>query len=269
MINLMQPWPMPMLTRPHEDAAHDVSFDIVHGVQPSSNPKLDWGRADALRAGLLEDTGLGLPGCVDLRVGCAWWGSRAAEPGLGHWAAVESVLRWHLVKNCRLSGDDALCIEFMRQQAGGADLMKRLSLKGLLDIVRKRGCLPGRNPPLTPASANALAAQRRIACYFNLIESHSQSTLASLRRWLADVGPVVAVLNTDQTWINASATGGLLGGYLSHTTIEREAVALVGYTRNGFLIRTHRGPSWGNDGHVQVNDAYLAASICEAFGLCM
>jgi hypothetical protein len=146
------------------------------------------------------------------------------------------------------------------------------SLKAALDIVRKFGVvldttLPFATGQLYPGQVGtfyALAAQRKIASYFNL-----GSSLAAWRKWIALNGPILTRLDVDATWDNAAATQGKLTTYKPATARGGHAVALVGYTATTFIVRNSWGTGWGDKGFGYASNAYAAAAFTEAYGVAL
>jgi hypothetical protein len=144
------------------------------------------------------------------------------------------------------------------------------SLKAALDVARKFGVvldsdLPFASGELYPDSAStfyALAAQRRIASYFNLGRQ-----LTEWRKWIANNGPILTRLDVDATWDGASATQGKLDTYQPLTTRGGHAVALVGYTSDRFIVRNSWNTGWGDKGFAYASNDYASAAFTEAYGV--
>jgi Papain family cysteine protease len=110
----------------------------------------------------------------------------------------------------------------------------------------------------------ATAAMRRIAAYFNLGKD-----LNAWRTWLATNGPILAGLNVDATWDNATATQGRLDTFQPNTVRGGHAVCIIGYTTDGrFIIRNSWGTNWGDNGFAYASEAYInGAFYNESYGV--
>jgi hypothetical protein len=251
----------------------------ILNVLPSKKPEQDWGFENAADAGVLGAP-TAIPGSKDLRE--PWWkindqGSTGSCVG---WATADSVLRWHFVKTGRLKTDELLSPRFIWMAAKETDEFitqpttfieeDGTSLKAALDIARKYGAVPddvlpfqtGRLYPNPAKTFYALAAQRKIASYFNL-----QLNLGNWRTWLATKGPILTRLDVDATWDSASENAGVLDTYQPQTARGGHAVALVGYTSTGFIVRNSWGTSWGDKGFAYASFSYAQSAFTEAYGV--
>jgi hypothetical protein len=114
------------------------------------------------------------------------------------------------------------------------------------------------------ATFYAIATQLKIAAYFNLGDEP-----AGWRTWLAGSGPILTRLNVDATWDNATATKGKLTTYKPSTARGGHAVALVGYTTTGFIVRNSWGTGWGDKGYAYASNAYARRAFTEAYGVAL
>lgn len=108
----------------------------------------------------------------------------------------------------------------------------------------------------------ALAAQMKIASYFNL-----GTKVHSRRIWLANSGPILTRLDVGETWDNATRTNGRLNVYKPKTARGGHAIALVGYTRDRFIVRNSWGIGWGGRGFGYASIAHAQAAFTEAYGV--
>jgi hypothetical protein len=247
---------------------------------PSRNTERDWGFEHAADAGILAARA-SIPASKDLRE--SWWkiGDQGSTGSCVGWATADSLLRWHLVKANRLAKDELLSPRFIWMAAKETDeFINRpttfietdgTSLKAALDIARKYGAvvdsvLPFLSGKLYPDEAKtfyALAAQRKIASYFNL-----GTNLANWRTWLATKGPILTRLDVDATWDEAKATQGQLDVYQPNTVRGGHAIGLVGYTPDRFIVRNSWGTStWGDQGFGYASLGYAQAAFTEAYGV--
>lgn len=252
--------------------------EYILNCLPSRDTEKDWQMDSADAAGLLA--AVPIPPSKDIRE--LWW-SIGDQDGTGScvgWATADSVLRWHFVKANRLSQKELLSTRYVWMAAKETDafvsrpttFIERdgTSLKAALDVARKFGVvldsvLPFLPGTLYPGKADifyALAAQRRIASYFNL-----GTNLANWRRWIATSGPVLTRLNVDATWYAATANQGKLDVYQPQTADGGHAIALVGYTPASLIVRNSWGTSWGDQGFGYASNAYAQAAFTEAYGI--
>jgi C1A family cysteine protease len=254
--------------------------DRILNCVPSRDTDSDWSFADAAEADLLEASS-SIPEFRDLREP-AWWGiddQRDTGACVG-WAAANSVLRWHFVKAGLLPGFERLSARYLWMASKETDAFTSYpstfieaagtSIKTALDIARKFGVVPESVLPFDhdvmypgrPNSFYAMAARYKISSYFSL-----GSDLRKWREWLAFNGPILTRLNVDETWYRAASTNGVLEEYRSETAAGGHAVALVGYTARGFIVRNSWGEGWGDKGFGYARDAYALAAFTEAYGV--
>jgi len=246
---------------------------------PSRKVETDWPIESAMGAGLLAARPA-IPSAKDLRE--SWWtiGDQKNTGSCVGWASGDSVIRWHFVKANRLPKPQRLSPRFIWMASKETDQFvtqpttfiesEGTSLKAALDIARKFGTvkdlvLPFEPMKLYPDSSQtfyALAAQLKIASYFNL-----GTSLNNWRTWLANNGPILTRLNVDATWDNATRTNGKLDVYQPNTTRGGHAIALVGYTRDCFIVRNSWGTGWGDKGFGYASLAYTQAAFTEAYGV--
>ncbi|MFO0508258.1 MAG: C1 family peptidase, partial [bacterium] len=88
------------------------------------------------------------------------------------------------------------------------------------------------------------------------------------RNWIANNGPIAVRLECDSTWDNIGSDG-VLDEYdrASAGPEDGHAVALVGYTKNHFIVRNSWGTNWGDKGFAYATNAYTAAAFDEAYGV--
>ena len=237
---------------------------------------------NAQDAGLLAATAR-VPRSKDLRED-SWWSisDQGATGACVGWASTDSVLRWHLTRAGRIANSDRLSPRFTWMAAKETDQFVAqpttfietdgTSLKAALDVLRKWGAvrdavLPFRGGALYSgevATFYALAAQLKIAAYFNL-----GVKLAGWRTWLAGNGPILTRLDVDASWDNATDTKGKLAVYRKTTARGGHAVAVVGYTPTAFIVRNSWGTGWGDKGYAYASDAYAAKAFTEAYGIAL
>jgi hypothetical protein len=255
------------------------SVQRILNCEPSQGTEEDWLFANAEDAGLLAAPAH-LPDTVDLRE--RWWkiGDQGQTGSCVGWATGDSVLRWHFVKADRLKQAGLLSVRYVWMAAKETDEFNSrpttfiesdgTSLKAALDVVRKFGVITDDvlhfgNGTLYQGdwrTLYALAARLKIASYFNL-----GSNLDEWRKWLAGNGPILTRLDVDDTWLNAPHTGGKLDQYLPNATHGGHAVAIVGYDKDGFIVRNSWGNNWGDKGFAYASPAYAQSAFTEAYGI--
>ncbi|WP_335948446.1 C1 family peptidase [Salipiger bermudensis] len=237
----------------------------------------DWTISDARSADILRTSYQ--PEEYDLRE--EWWtvGDQRATGSCVGWATADSVLRWHFVQGGRLAEDEQISVRFIWMAAKETDEFRRrptsfieeagTSLKAALDVARKLGCVTERVLPFdreevftgTEAGFYSRASRLKIASYHNLGRS-----LTDWRQWLYQNGPILTRLNVDNAFYNAAQTGGRL---TQHDPNARggHAVSLVGYTREGFIVRNSWSARWGDRGFALATDSYAESAFTEAYGV--
>lgn len=259
----------------------DVSQRICN-LEPSKGTSKDWSFEDSVTGGAVRAIAAPPPS-VDLRR--SWWAINDQEDtgSCVGWATADGVVRYHMVKALRLPKNQLLSPRFVWMASKETDEFTTradtfieeagTSLKSAMDVVRKFGAVTNDLLPFHIAtkmhvgSANAFyaeAAQRKIAAYFNL-----QRNLAQWKTWLSTNGPILAALSVDQTWQNATATGGNVDVFMPNTVRGGHAITIVGYLASGrFIVRNSWGTGWGDGGFAYVSPAYIAAGFFdESYGV--
>jgi C1A family cysteine protease len=212
----------------------------------------------------------------------SWWGidDQGNTGSCVGWASANSVFRWHFVKAGKLSKTEMMSARYIWMASKETDIFTSCptsfieiagtSLKASLDIARKFGAVPESVLPfssqnLYPGRTNtfyAIAAQFKISSYFSLGRN-----LKKWREWLAFNGPILTRLNVDDTWYQATSNNGKLDSYKERTARGGHAIALVGYTADGFIVRNSWGEGWGDNGFAYASDSYSQAAFTEAYGV--
>ncbi len=256
--------------------------DRICNLIPSRDTEKDWGIENAFASDALAAP-LALPASVDLR-DPSWWdiGDQGPTGSCVGWGSTDSVARYHFVKAGRLATTEHLSIRLSWMGSKELDTDPNpntfiesagTTLKGAVDILRNKGAVLDSLLPfhisnyLYLGAENtfyATASTRKIAAYFNL-----RKNLNDWRSWLATRGPILAALNVDATWDNATSTKGKLELFQPKTTRGGHAIAIVGYTAdNHFIVRNSWGTAWGDKGFGYASEAYITAGFFnESYGI--
>ena len=254
----------------------------ICNLVPSRNTEKDWTLESAFAAGAVSAPRAALPASVDLRA--SWWdvGDQKQTGSCVGWASTDGVTRYHMVQAGKLAKTGRLSPRCTWMASKETDTYTTrpetfieeagTSLKAAMDILRKYGSVPEQMLPFAIATYMyqgdenaffATAATRRIASYFNLAKN-----LGDWRTWLAAHGPIMAGLNVDATWDNATATNGNLDVFQPNTVRGGHAICIVGYTASKrFIVRNSWGTGWGDKGFGYASEAYInAAFFNESYG---
>ncbi len=239
----------------------------------------DWGVAHAKGAGLLGARAR-VPGRRDLRAD--WWtvGDQGTTGSCVGWAVADGLIRWHLVQAGRLARNQRLSVRFAWMAAKETDEwssspttfieQEGTSLKAALDVARRHGAVTDRVIPFRsgrlfqgdPLTFRALASKMKIRNYFGL---HTPGE--EWRWWLAVNGPIVARLEVDDAFSEATRTSSELRHHGAGTGYGAHAVTIVGYRPDGFLVRNSWGRAWGSRGFAWMTDEYAAKAVEEAYAI--
>lgn len=257
-------------------------WERICNVEPSTGTDKDWTFQDSISGGALRAV-TAPPPSVDLRK--RWWTINDQEDtgSCVGWATADGVVRYQMVMANRLPKNQLLSPRFVWMASKETDEFTAradtflegagTSLKAAMDIVRKFGAVKETLLPFhivtkmhvgTENAFYAEAAQRKVAAYFNL-----QRNLNQWKQWLSTNGPILAALSVDQTWDNATATGGNIDVFMPNTARGGHAIAIVGYLASGrFIVRNSWGTGWGDGGFGYVTPAYIAAGFFdESYGV--
>lgn len=265
---------------------------FILNCKPSKNTENDWRLSSAIASGVHIEKAEAIPTEKDLRDN-SWWkiGNQWKTGSCVGWGTADGVLRWHFTMAGKLKKTDSLSVRFIWMASKETDEFTSrptsfieedgTSLKAALDIARKFGVvtttiLPFENPPGTPElfispvpndpnpenTFYAIAAQRKIAGYFNLGRN-----LADWRAWIANNGPILTRLGVDSTWDNATQTKGNLDKYFPDRVRGGHCVAIVGYTKDRFIVRNSWDTSWGDLGYAYASNEYAGSAFTEAYGV--
>lgn len=257
----------------HEDPGERRILNCI----PSPGVERDWSVQTAQEAQILRAAYY--PEEVDLRA--PWWpiADQGHTGSCVGWATADSVLRWKFVRSGRIGQNDLLSPRFLWMAAKETDVFVErptsfieeagTSLKAALDVARNLGAVKESALPFdrdqvwrgTEAGFYALAAQLKIASYHNL-----GTDMSHWRLWIYQNGPILTRLEVDRVF-HACGKDGVLQTYDPHSRQGGHAVALVGYTRAGFIVRNSWSTQWGREGYALATDAYATAAFTEAYGV--
>jgi C1A family cysteine protease len=250
----------------------------IFNCDPSRNTQNDWQYEHAVAARAPKAGAI--PTSKDLRA--SWWkiGDQGATGSCVGWASADSMLRWHFVKTSRLKKEQSLSVRFQWMASKETDTLvtwattfiddSGTNLKSALDIARKYGAVEESvlpfNGGLSPLSEEVFygkAAALKISSYYNLIRGNK---LTNFRNWIANNGPIMVRLDCDRTWDRVGRDG-VLEKYIASTANGGHAVALVGYTKDYFIVRNSWGTSWGDKGYAYASNEYVQAAFTEGYGV--
>lgn len=256
----------------------------VLNIVPSRDTQKDWKYENAVGAGLAAGRVAAVPASKDLRE--TWWdiGDQVDSGSCVGWATADGLLRWHFTKTNRLPKTEKLSPRFTWMASKETDQYTSYpetmieaagtSLKAALEVSRKFGAAKMTTLPFRPellfrgeeATFFSLIAQFKIASYYNLTPAPGKSSFPIWRDWLANHGPILTRLDVDATWDDVKKNGNL-DTYRPDTARGGHAIALVGYTRERFIIRNSWGKGWGDKGFAYASLAYAQAAFTEAYGV--
>ena len=273
-----------MATRKTTKPASVATTPYILNCLPSPAQEKNWTLATAVAAGLASaGSGKAAAAGIDLRA--AWWavGDQGNTGSCVGWGTADAVLRWHFVKAGRLAKTERLSVRYVWMASKETDPYTTRPtsfiesdgtwLTAALGIAQKFGVVTDKVLPfklggqsqMYTDNANtfyALAAQRRIASYFNLGRD-----LAKWRNWLATQGPILVRLDVDSAFMQATATKGKLDSYTANSGLGGHCVALVGYVDGRFIVRNSWGTGWGDKGFAYTADSYAQPAFTEAYGV--
>ncbi|MES2716206.1 MAG: C1 family peptidase [Pseudomonadota bacterium] len=252
---------------------------------PSPKPEKNWTLETAAAAGLTSTSKSTAAAVANIDLRAAWWkvGDQGNTGSCVGWGTADAVLRWHFVKAGRLAKTERLSTRYIWMASKETDQYTTRPtsfvesdgtwLTAALGIAQKFGVVTDKVLPfklggqsqMYTGSANtfyALAAQRRIASYFNLGRD-----LAKWRHWLATQGPILTRLDVDDAFMQATSAKGRLDSYTAHSGLGGHCVALVGYVNGRFIVRNSWGTGWGDKGFAHAADSYAQPAFTEAFGV--
>ncbi len=243
----------------------------------SENQQNDWQLDQATESGLLDDT-IELPPTYDLRE--QWWSIRDQKNtgACVGFATADGVLRWHYTKKELITEGTEVSPRFIWMANKETDTFTSYpstfiesvgtQTKLALAIARKFGCaleedLPMEGPLYTGSMQDFYynAAKLRIVAYQNLGRDPQK-----WRYWIATKGPILTRMKVDSSWLNAPVDGSELIRYDRASARGGHAVAIVGYYKDGFIIRNSWGTGWGDNGFAYATKAYSAEAFTEAYG---
>ncbi len=257
--------------------ARSGKYERILNCVESMKTENDWQLDRATEAGLQDDT-IKLPEAVNLHE--PWWKIRdQKETGacVG-FATADGVLRWHYTKKGLINESTEVSPRFIWMANKETDTFTAYpstfiesvgtQTKLALAIARKYGCVMEEDLPMDgPLYSGSIqdfyynAARFRIIAYQNLGRDQQK-----WRYWIATNGPILVRLNVDSSWMNASGTGGELIKYDKASARGGHAIAIVGYDKDGFIIRNSWGTDWGDKGLAHASNAYSAEAFTEAYG---
>lgn len=238
----------------------------------------DW-TIDTARQAKLVPARLSRPARRDLRT--SWWRVRDQKRtgACVGFATADGALRWHYVQAGLIRRGDLTSPRFVWMANKETDDVTAYpttfietagtQTKWALRIAHRYGCVLEKDLPMenglytgSTVSFYTRAARLRIKAYFNLGRN-----LEIWRYWIGVQGPILTRLNCDGSWMNATRTRCHLKTYPTGSLYGGHAVALVGYTKDYFIVRNSWGVGWGDRGFVYAWDSYAQKAFTEAYGV--
>lgn len=261
-----------------------IKKPIAHCVRSRDKEK-DWTIIHAIVNGIVK---VDFQEEINLRTGNDWWeiGNQGLTGSCTAWAATDSLLRWHLVRAKKIEETESLSVQFTWMAAKETDNYASYPetfiensgtpLKGALDVLKKYGAVLDKHLPFGGRIAEpqmnteifySMASLFSINSYYSIIKENDVN-LDHLRMWLSSIGPIMAMTDTDENFRNYK-NGGKLDFYDLNTVVPDtgHAIAIVGYTRDYFVIRNSWGTDWGDNGYAYASNEYVSAAFCEGYGI--
>lgn len=251
---------------------------------PSQGKETDWKFEKAIEDGLITKD---YPESFDLREE-DWWsvGDQGYTSSCIGWASTDGMLRWHLVKANKIDKNDKLSVRFIWMAAKETDNnveypetfieSSGTPMKPAMEVMRKFGCVHEKELEFNKGFASSdhttesffsLAAELKIKAYYCL-QYDEIFDLDRFKKWIFNVGPVLAMVDLDQNfWNPYTDKTALVNEYDKDNQKGGHAVVLVGYTKDHFIVRNSWGAEYGDNGYAYVSNAYMQAAFCEAYGI--
>lgn len=254
-------------------AAGDVR---VLNILPSTLTNMDYTLLNAIRSGIIELKSP--PPSIDLRAD--WWdisnqGNSGACVGFG---VADGLLRYIFTKNKSLNPGERLASGILWQAAKETDVfndqattfiaLEGTSVKAALNFAQTKGIVRESVAPFgtlytkDAATFYRLAAQLRLSGIYNLGKNFN-----NWKQWLSTSGPIVAAINVDSSFQNATAAKGKLDSYNLNQIYGGHCICFVGYTSdNRIIIRNSWGTDWGDKGYAYASVDWIMKACLEAYG---
>jgi hypothetical protein len=253
------------------------SGDIrILNLLPSTDINEDYTLLNAINSGVIELATP--PKSLDLRQD--WWdisdqGNSGACVGFG---VADGLLRWLFTKNKSINPGERLASGILWQAAKETDsfvdqattfiALEGTSIKAALQFAQTKGIVRESVAPFgtlyskDAATFYRLAAQLRLSGIYNLGKN-----INNWKQWLSRSGPIVAAINVDSTFQNATATKGKLDNYNINNIYGGHCICFVGFTDDDrIIIRNSWGKSWGDQGFAYASFDWIMKASLEAYG---
>lgn len=212
-----------------------------------------------------------------------WWeiGNQGNTSSCVGWASTDSVLRYHLVKEGRMEKTDKLSVRFTWMAAKQMEDPTATYLedagtpmKVAVEVFRKIGSVPENDFPFDQDFSDGydtstffdLASQFKIKSYYCLRWDDDYS-LDNFRMWIDQRGPLFAMIDVDSSLMSYSPDLHSWDEESYKVNNSGHAVAIVGYTKDHFIIRNSWGSEYGENGYAFASNEYIKAGMCEAYGI--
>jgi hypothetical protein len=236
---------------------------------PSKDTENDWQFENFENAGIIN-TDKEVPETKDNRE--EWWkiNNQGETGSCVGWATADGVLRWHFVKLNRIDKEELLSPKFIWMASKETDDYTDMpttfideagtSIKQALIIAKKYGCVKDQ---MLPFESEKLYEGKIGEFYANANKFRIDSFVPlrntiQMKFWLAFEGPILTRLDIDKSWWNLlNDKSGNLDTYYQPDLPAGHAVAIVGYTKDRFIIRNSWGTEWGDKGFGYASKEYV------------
>jgi hypothetical protein len=211
------------------------------------------------------------------------------------WALADSVMRLQLVKEGRLRQNQRLSARFIwmaskewqaqrlgRDRATLGELLPdwqpstfleeaTTAAKDALEVARHLGVVTepmlrwdgqlNRGPERVFWER---AEQFKLEAYYSVMAAGRDERLRRWRQWISQHGPLMIVVATDSSLLRGER---VLSRFRPRRRVDLHACALVGYRREGFILRNSWGPKWADEGYALAEPEWLIRAVRESYGV--
>ncbi len=260
-----------------ENTATDSIQNLVTSRDEVNNWTLDKAIGEGLVAVKFREE-------VDLRE--EWWeiGNQYDTHSCVAWAATDGLLRYHMVKAKRIKEKDQLSVWHTWMAASDTDkdddtnpenIYSHVNLRAVLHVLLNYGAVHRKELQWDPAEFKVKfnsksfvkkTAKLKIKGYYQVIND-DKCNADHLRMWISSQGPVLALVVQDAKWERTNKEHEFNVYEPTGKKAVCHGVAIVGYTKDYFIVRNSWGTEFSDKGFVKCSDEYIEKAICEAYGI--